>query len=46
MTECIVCGGEVHPRERIDARYQGERYQFCSDEHKTEFDSNPELFAP
>ena len=45
MTVCTVCDGAMQPAERIEARYDGERYAFCSDECKTVFESKPERFV-
>lgn len=42
--ECTICGGRVHDYERIETTYGGERYRFCSDEHKSEFERAPERF--
>lgn len=45
MTECTVCGGETHPAEQIATVYRGTEYQFCSDEHKEEFEAIPETYV-
>ncbi|NHN49412.1 TRASH domain-containing protein [Halostella sp. JP-L12] len=45
MTGCAVCGGSVHPAERIDSEHHGVRYEFCSDEHRTEFEALPGEFV-
>jgi YHS domain-containing protein len=43
--ECAVCGGQVRDYERIGTSYRGQRYRFCSDEHKSEFEHTPETFV-
>jgi YHS domain-containing protein len=43
-TECPVCGGRVHQYERIETTHRGDRYRFCSDEHRFEFQRTPENF--
>ena len=45
MSKCTVCDGETHPAEEITTEYRGTEYQFCSDEHKEEFEATPESFA-
>ena len=45
MTQCAVCDGAMQPAEKIDTWHQGERYEFCSDECKTVFESGPEQFV-
>lgn len=42
MTQCTVCDGAMQPAEQIDTWYDGERYEFCSDECKIIFESKPE----
>lgn len=44
MEECTVCAGRVHEYERISTRYEGETYRFCSDEHKTVFEADPDAY--
>jgi len=43
--DCAVCGGQVRDYERIGTSYRGQRYRFCSDEHKSEFERTPETFV-
>lgn len=57
MTSCAVCGGDVEKSspEETDYRdeefpvasveYEGERYEFCSEEHRREFEEHPEKYA-
>lgn len=41
MSRCTVCGGATQPAEQIDAQHGTERYEFCSDECKIVFNSEP-----
>lgn len=45
MTECVVCNGALQPAEQIAAGYNGQRYEYCSDECKIVFESSPEHYA-
>jgi YHS domain-containing protein len=57
MTQCTVCGADVEKSspEETDYRdeefavaqveYEGETYQFCSEEHRDAFVENPEQYA-
>lgn len=36
-----VCGREVDKTTPYKSNYQGERFYFCSNEDKAEFDRNP-----
>jgi len=57
MTRCTVCGADVEKSspEETDYReeefavaqteYEGETYQFCSEEHRDAFTENPEKYA-
>ena len=45
MMGCTVCGSPLPSAERIDTQYRGERYEFCSDEHKEEFEATPDRFV-
>lgn len=44
MAQCTICGGRVHEYEEITTTYRDDRYYFCSDEHKAEFERTPEAF--
>jgi YHS domain-containing protein len=57
MPTCIVCGTDVDvesPQETdfqetefapATMEYEGETYYFCSSEHETEFENDPEQYA-
>ncbi|PSQ25566.1 TRASH domain-containing protein [Halobacteriales archaeon QS_9_68_17] len=45
MNRCAVCGGRVQSAERIATEHRAVRYEFCSDEHRAEFEAMPEVFA-
>ena len=45
MTRCAVCGGGVQSAERIESEHLGTRYEFCSDEHRAEFEAIPDEFV-
>lgn len=45
MSPCAVCDGGTQPAEDITATYGDERYELCSDECKTIFESAPARFA-
>jgi len=57
MVQCAVCGADVEAAnpEETDYRdeefavaqveYEGETYAFCSEEHRREFEENPEEYA-
>lgn len=44
MEECAVCGGRVHEYDRVSASSEGTTVLFCSDEHRTQFESRPETY--
>jgi len=41
---CPVCGMGVDPATAPKSVYRGKTYYFMSDEHKQQFDANPELY--
>jgi YHS domain-containing protein len=46
MTTDPVCGMKVDdPNPQHQARYGGQRYSFCSQQCKNEFEQNPEEYA-
>jgi len=46
MTTDPVCGMKVDdPNRQHQARYGGQRYSFCSQQCKNEFEQNPEEYA-
>jgi YHS domain-containing protein len=42
MTNCTVCEGWMNENEEITTVYDGDEYQFCSEEHRKEFKAAPE----
>lgn len=57
MPECAVCGADIEkasPEEtdyreesfaQAQVEYEGETYAFCSEEHRREFEENPEKYV-
>ena len=57
MAQCAVCGADVeksNPGETdyrdeefaaAQVEYEGETYQFCSEEHRRAFEDDPEAYA-
>ncbi|WP_435180935.1 YHS domain-containing protein [Halorussus sp. AFM4] len=57
MAQCAVCGADVeraNPGEddyrdaafaTAQFEYEGETYQFCSEEHRRAFEDDPEAYA-
>jgi transcriptional regulator GlxA family with amidase domain/YHS domain-containing protein len=41
---CPVCDMEVDPKISPKSAYKGKTYYFCTDEHKTSFDADPEKY--
>lgn len=43
MDECPVCGMELYENQETEyvSRHLGERYRFCSEEHREEFEESP-----
>ncbi len=42
---CTVCDGRLHEAEEITRIHEGAIYEFCSSEHKKEFDRMAERYA-
>ena len=40
-----VCGMEIDGKPAATAQYQGQKYQFCSQDCKEQFEEDPEQYA-
>jgi len=45
MTKDPVCGMQVDEKSEFHAQYGGQKYSFCSEECKREFERSPEKYA-
>ncbi len=41
---CAVCEMDVDPKTSPKSVYKGKTYLFCSDDHKKQFDANPDVY--